>query len=112
MASDVKAGAKTKGPKLPVIMSANDLLGGEVVFLTREGWSLDPKAALVANDAETVAFMEEAGAKGFKSNQIVDPYLVEVRLDANGLPLATHFREAIRQKGPSILPQYGKQAEF
>jgi hypothetical protein len=112
MATDVKAGAKTKGPKLPVIMSANDLLDGDVVFLTREGWSLDPKAALVANDADTVAFMEAEGAKGFKANRIVDPYLVEVRLGEDGLPIATHFREAIRQKGPSILTQYGKQAEF
>lgn len=112
MATEVKAGAKTKGPKLPVIMSANDLLDGEVVFLTREGWSFDPKAALVANDAETAAWMEEEGKAAFRANRVVDPYLVEVTPGENGLPVANHFREAIRQKGPSILPQYGKQADF
>ncbi|WP_279478925.1 DUF2849 domain-containing protein [Aureimonas sp. SK2] len=112
MAGDVKANAKTKGPKLPVIMTANDLLEGEVVFLTRSGWSLDPKAALVADDAETAAWMEEEGRRGFRENRIVDPYLVEVRRDEAGLPVASHFREAIRQKGPTMLPQYGKQAEF
>ncbi|RIY02475.1 DUF2849 domain-containing protein [Aureimonas flava] len=112
MAGEVKAGAKSKGPKLPVIMSANDLLDGEVVFLTREGWTLDPRAALVADDAETAAWMEEEGRRGVGENRIVDPYLVAVSRDAGGLPVASHFREAIRQKGPTMLPQYGKQAEF
>ena len=112
MAGEVKASAKAKGPKLPVIMTANDLLEGEVVFLTREGWSLDPKAALIADDAETADWMVEEGRKGFSQNRIVDPYLVEVTRDAGGLPVASHFREAIRQKGPTMLPQYGKQAEF
>ena len=112
MVTDVKANAKTKGPKLPVIMTANDLLDGEVVFLTREGWSFDPKAALVAGDAETASWMEEEGRKGQRENRIVDAYLVPVDVGTDGLPVASHFREAIRQKGPTILPQYGKQADF
>ncbi|KQQ79727.1 DUF2849 domain-containing protein [Aureimonas sp. Leaf324] len=112
MAGDVKAGAKAKGPKLPVIMTANDLLEGEVVFLTRDGWSLDPKAALIADDADTAAWMEAEGRRGFAENRIVDPYLVEVTRDEAGRPVANHFREAIRQKGPTMLTQYGKQAEF
>jgi hypothetical protein len=112
MVSDVKANAKVKGPKLPVIMTANDLLDGEVVFLTREGWSFDPHAALIADDAETAAWMEEEGRAGFKANRIVDPYLVPVERAADGFPVASHFREAIRQKGPTVLTQYGKQADF
>ncbi|WP_182421977.1 DUF2849 domain-containing protein [Aureimonas sp. ME7] len=112
MATEAKAGGKNKGPKLPVIMTANDLLDGEVVFLTREGWSFDPGAALIADDAETAEWMEEEGRKGFAANRIVDPYLVPVTRDEAGAAVATHFREAIRQKGPTILTQYGKQADF
>ncbi|WP_062018109.1 DUF2849 domain-containing protein [Aureimonas sp. AU4] len=115
MVDDVKTNAKTaktpKGPKLPVIMTANDLLDGEVVFLTRDGWSFDPRHALVAADAETAGWMEAQGRRAFAENRVVDAYLVEVRLE-DGLPVATHFREAIRQKGPTIHPQFGKQADF
>ncbi len=111
MTTDVKANAKTKGPKLPVIMTANDLLDGEVVFLTDNGWSFDPHAALVAETAETASWMEEEGRRAQGENRVVDAYLVPVRVEG-GEAVATHFREAIRQKGPTILPQYGKQADF
>ena len=56
--------------------------------------------------------MEAEGRAAFAANLVVDPYLVPVRFDAAGLPAATHFREAMRQKGPSIHPDMGKQAEF
>jgi hypothetical protein len=115
MVDDVKTNAKTaktpKGPKLPVIMTANDLLDGEVVFLTRDGWSFDPKDALVAEDAETAGWMEAEGRRAFAENRVVDAYLVEVDV-VDGLPRAKHFREAIRQRGPTMLTQFGKQADF
>lgn len=112
MTTDVKANAKTKGPKLPVIMTANDLLDGEVVFLTRDGWSFDPRAALIAQTGETAEWMEAEGRRAQAENRVVDAYLVPVRVEADGEAVATHFREAIRQKGPTMLPQYGKQADF
>lgn len=52
------------------------------------------------------------GTEAAKANLVVDPYLVAVQRDADGFPAASHFREAIRQKGPSIHPEIGKQAEF
>ena len=110
--AETKAGAKGKGPKLPVILTANDLLDGEVVFLTADGWTFDPAKALVAYDAESAEAMELRGAEGFRANRIVDPYLVPVEIDASGFPAASHFREAIRQKGPTIHTDMGKQAEF
>lgn len=115
MVDDVKAAAKPaktpKGPKLPAIMSANDLLDGDVVFLTRDGWSLDPAAAFVAETPEDAAWMESEGKRAFAENRVVDAYLVDVTL-VDGRPEANHFREAIRQRGPTMLPQFGKQAEF
>ncbi|MCQ8781968.1 DUF2849 domain-containing protein [Mangrovibrevibacter kandeliae] len=112
MATDAKAGAKGKGPKLPVILSANRLLEGDVVYLTAGGWTLDPASARIASDAETAAVMEAEGAAAAAANLVVDPYLVPVEIDATGFPRATHFREAMRQTGPSIHPDIGKQAEY
>ncbi|WP_102961478.1 DUF2849 domain-containing protein [Mangrovicella endophytica] len=110
--ADVKAAAKAKGPKLPVILIANDLLDGDVVFFGAQGWTRDPRAAKVAFDAETAAFMEAEGRAGFVANIVVDPYLVPVEIDAAGFPVASHYREAMRQKGPSIHPDMGKQADY
>ncbi|MBC8131265.1 MAG: DUF2849 domain-containing protein [Rhizobiaceae bacterium] len=116
MANEAKAGPKaspkSKGPQLPVVLSANDLLEGDVVFLSANGWTRNPAEARVAHDAETAAGLETQAAADFKANTIVDPYLVPVTVDANGMAVARHFRELIRQKGPSIHPHYGKEAAF
>jgi hypothetical protein len=116
MANEAKAGPKaspkSKGPQLPVVLSANNLLVGDVVFLSADGWTRDPAKAAVGADPETAAAMEARAAADVKANLVVDAYLVPVTIDAAGMPVARHFRELIRQKGPSIHPDYGKQAEF
>lgn len=116
MANEAKAGPKaspkSKGPQLPVVLSANHLLDGDVVFLGADDWTRDPAAAEIAHDAETAARLEARAAAAFKANVVVDPYLVPVTIDANGMAVARHFRELMRQKGPGVHPQYGKEAEF
>lgn len=112
MAADHRAGSKVRGDKLPAIVMANDLLEGDVVFLTERDWTRDPSKARIAHDAETSAAMEAEGKAALAANLVVDPYLVPVDLDDQGLPIARHFRDAMRQKGPSIHPDMGKQAEF
>lgn len=118
MAKDIKAGPKatpkSKGPPLPVVLSANDLLEGDVVFLSADkgGWTRDPALARVAHDSEAAEAMQVEAAVDFRANRIVDPYLVPVKVEANGLAVALHFREAIRQKGPTVHPDFGKKAEF
>ncbi|MCB8839247.1 DUF2849 domain-containing protein [Aurantimonas sp. VKM B-3413] len=112
MAKDHRAGSKVRGDKLPAIVMANHLLEGDVVFLTDKGWTLDPSAARVAYDAETAAEMEAEGKAAAAANMVVDPYLVPVDINGTGLPIARHFRDAMRQKGPSVHPDMGKQAEY
>lgn len=116
MARDIKAGPKappkSKGPPLPVVLSANDLLEGDVVFLAAGGWTRDPAEARVAHDAETAGAMEAEAAAAFRANRVVDPYLVPVAIDASGHAVARHFRELIRQRGPTTHPAFGKAAEF
>lgn len=112
MAKDHRAGSKVRGDKLPAILMANLLLEGDTVFLTDSGWTLDPSAAKIAHDAETAATMEAEGKAAAAANVVVDPYLVPVDLTEGGHAIARHFRDAMRQKGPSIHPDMGKQAEF
>ena len=112
MAKDHRAGSKVRGDKLPAILMANNLLEGDVVFLTDRGWTLDPSKARVAHDEATSETMEAEGKASAAANLVVDPYLVPVDIEGDGFPVARHFRDAMRQKGPSIHPDMGKQAEF
>ncbi|MBO0904401.1 DUF2849 domain-containing protein [Jiella sonneratiae] len=112
MAKDHRAGSKVRGDKLPAILMASHLIEGDTVFLGKAGWTRDPSAARIAHDAETAAAMEAEGKAAAAANAVIDPYLVPVDLSEAGLPIARHFRDAMRQKGPSVHPDMGKQAEF
>ncbi|MBO0661326.1 DUF2849 domain-containing protein [Jiella sp. MQZ9-1] len=112
MAKDHRAGSKVRGDKLPAILMASHLLEGDTVFLTDGDWTRDPSAAKIAHDAETAEAMEVEGKAAAAANLVIDPYLVPVELTDAGLPVARHFRDAMRQKGPSVHKDMGKQAEF
>lgn len=112
MAKDHRAGSKVKGDKLPAILMASDLLEGDTVFLVKNGWTRDSKTARIAYDQETADAMEAEGKGAAAANAVVDPYLVPVELSDEGHPVAKHFRDVMRQKGPSIHPDMGKQADF
>ncbi|RFC64113.1 DUF2849 domain-containing protein [Fulvimarina endophytica] len=112
MAKDHRAGSKVKGDKLPAIVMASDLLEGDTVFLAETGWTRDSKAARIAHDQESADAMEAEGKAAAAANAVVDPYLVPVEITEEGHPLARHFRDVMRQKGPSIHPDMGKQADF
>jgi hypothetical protein len=104
--------APAKRPPLPAILLANDLLEGDVVFRTAEGWTRDPAGALIARDDATAAALEAAGKAEFDARKVVDVYLVDIALDAHGVPVPRHFRERFKTLGPSNRPDLGKQAEF
>lgn len=105
--------AKKPAPiALPAILIANDLLDGDVVFRTAEGWTRNPREALVAEDIASAQALEAAAKIAFARGEVVDAYLVDVMRDAAGLPVPNHFRERFKVKGPSHRPDLGKQAEF
>lgn len=104
--------AAVKRPPLPVILVASDLLEGEVVFAAAEGWTRDPRKALVANDEAAAQALEVFASKEFLHAKVVDPYLVDVEIDAEGLPVPRHYREVLRTLGPSVRRDLGKQADF
>ncbi len=104
--------AAVKRPPLPVILVASDLLEGDVVFATSNGWTRNPREALVARDDGAAQALEVLGTTAFLRAKVVGPYLVDVELDAEGLPVPRHYREILRTLGPSVRPDVGKQADF
>ncbi len=104
--------AAVKRPPLPVILVANDLLEGDVVFAASQGWTRDPREAQVAEDEAQAQALESFAAGEYLRAHIVDPYLVDIELNAEGVPVPRHYREVLRTRGPSNRPDLGKQADF
>jgi hypothetical protein len=104
--------AAPKRPPLPVILLANDLLVGAVVFHTGGGWARAPAAAAVARDDAAAAALEAVAEAEMAANRVIDAYVVDVELAADGRPVPRHYRERFKTLGPSHRPDLGKQAEF
>lgn len=94
----------------PQIVTANDLLLGDAIYLTKSGtWSRHHSDAHVANSEEQAQTMLRH-AKG-QQDRIVGAYLARVTLNDEGFPQPVHFREVFRTKGPSNY-FHGKQADL
>ncbi|MFN0262492.1 DUF2849 domain-containing protein [Tepidamorphus sp. 3E244] len=86
----------------PRIVSANDLLDGDVIYFTsQDGWSRDiSDAAVVADDEPANDLLKRAEAQ---PGIAVGPYLVPVAVE-DGVPAPLHVRERLRIVGPSVGP--------
>ena len=104
--------AAPKAPALPAILLANDLLSGDVVFRTHDGWSRDPKDSRVVDSVEAALALEAEGKASMSANTVIDAYLVDVDVNEAGVPVPRHFRERYKILGPSNRPDLGKQAEY
>ncbi len=87
----------------PVVVTANDLIEGDSVFLGAFGWVRDVTVARVALTADEAAVLEQAGAEGEDANIVVGPYLIEVST-ATGRPVPVLRREQIRASGVPTIP--------
>ena len=89
------------------VISANRLIDGIVVYAGRDGAWADALGAakIFTSKAEAEAALLLA-QNDVKRNLVVDPCLVEVTEEANGVRAVT-LRESIRAQGPTIdfLPQ-------
>jgi hypothetical protein len=101
----------SKAPALPAILMANDLLDGDVVFLGPTKWELSHRKAKIAHSVAEAEALQARAAISFKANIIVDPYLVQVTMGAEGEPIPVHYRERMRTLGPTTRLDLGKQAE-
>lgn len=88
-----------KHPFSPKVVTASDLIEGDVIYLTADDrWSRNLADAEVITD-EAHAQLRLLFAEG-QQNRVVGPYLAEVALGADG-PQPIHFREEFRRTGPS-----------
>ncbi|MDE9451766.1 DUF2849 domain-containing protein [Aliiroseovarius sp. Z3] len=86
-------------PFTPKVVTANDLVEGDVIYLARNGaWVRDMCMAwLIEDEAEAETQLALANTQ---PEIAVGPYLADAKAGPNG-PEPTHFREAFRAKGPS-----------
>ena len=93
----------------PCILTANDLVDGDVVYLAPDGaWTRRPVDAYLFED-EGEANRSLAAAEA-QEDAIIGPYLVAAaRGDHPGLE-PVHIREILRATGPTNY-WHGKQAE-
>ena len=93
------------------IISANDLIEGDVVYLTaQKDWSGNILDAHVVEDKDQLEEFNQIGQEAIKNNQVIDAHAVPVTVEDN-IIIPRHIKERIRAKGPSIHPQFGKQSE-
>ena len=96
-------------PAKSMIASANDLLEGHVLYLSRDArWTVDLREAVVSSDTDELAALA-AGAT--QEQQVVDVDFVEVAPDKDGTPRPVALREVIRDRGPTIRTDLGRQAD-
>jgi len=91
------------------VVIASRLGDGLVVFLGPSGWVEALDGAQVARSDDEAAALEARARASEARDEVVDPYLIEVREEAGGC-VPTRYRELIRARGPSIRSDLGKQA--
>ena len=87
----------------PVVVTANDLIEGDSVFLAAQGWVRDIRQARIAHSPDDAARLEADGLAGETANVVVGPYLIEVALET-GHPVPVLRREQIRADGVPTIP--------
>ncbi|MDX1743090.1 MAG: DUF2849 domain-containing protein [Ruegeria sp.] len=90
----------------PKVVTANDLLEGDVIYLTSDDrWTRDlSEAELLTDEAHAQVRLLDAQRQ---TSIIVGAYLADAVAGETG-PEPTHFREDFRRKGPSNYA-HGKQ---
>ncbi len=101
----------SKRPQAALIMSANALLDGAVVYYAAGGaWSPQLADAIVAVSEDEAGALEAARAAAEASGAVVEPEILPVGTDAAGRIVPSHYREKIRALGPTIRRDLGPQA--
>jgi hypothetical protein len=87
------------------LLTGNDLVTGDVIWWSGDGWSrLISDAVDASEDGEALAKREEA------ARRVNGPYLIDASAGPTG-PVPLHIKERIRATGPTVRPDLGVQAE-
>ncbi|MBB4658121.1 DUF2849 domain-containing protein [Parvularcula dongshanensis] len=92
------------------VITANRLTDGVVIYRAEGGaWTEDLSAAQVLEGEEAIGALAAAQAD---ESTGVGPYLMDVETEEGIHPSGRgRIREEIREAGPTIHPQFGRQAE-
>ena len=93
----------------PQMLTANVLRQGEVVYWKNGGWVPELNKGEVFADPAAANAALAAAQVSVTANQVVAPYLFEVRTE-NGVLRPVKEREIIRAAGPTVHKHTGKQA--
>lgn len=85
-----------------VIVTANDLRSGQVVFRRADGaWTNEAASAEVAASRDAAEALLERARADHAACRVVEPVLIEIIREA-GIVRPTALRELIRASGPTI----------
>ena len=96
-------------PQDPQMLTANRLVDGDVLYWKAGTWVLALAEADVFADPKAADAALAAAQKYVAGNAVVNPYLFDVRLGADG-PKPVKEREIIRAAGPTVRLDLGKQS--
>jgi hypothetical protein len=94
---------------LPQILTANRLRDGDVVYWRGGTWVTALADAEVFPDDAAAEAMLKAADVFVKGREVVNPYLFDVRIAADGVKPVKE-REIIRATGPTVRVDLGKQS--
>ncbi|WP_017930449.1 DUF2849 domain-containing protein [Robiginitomaculum antarcticum] len=93
----------------PQAMTANGLRKGPVVYMREQlDWSTDYAEALITEDEEIIAHMDEAAQLASVNNLVVGAYFIDIDADSRE---PVRYRERFRMNGPSFDPGRPTYAE-
>ena len=91
----------------PQVITANDLLEGDVVYIDAAGhWTRDLTQAVLFEDRD--ALLAALAVAQSRPDLVVGIYATDMARGPDGTPQPVHFRESFRAKGPSNYA-HGKQ---
>src|SRR6185295_2177993 len=94
---------------LPQMLTANRLVDGDVLYWKDGQWVLALADGEVFADPKVADAALAAAQTSVTGNQVVNPYLFDVKTDAKGIHPVKE-REIIRAAGPTVRFDLGKQA--
>lgn len=105
--SGVEGVVAEKRPPLPVMLTAQRLRDGGVVYWDGAGWTHGIGDGLVAHDDAAATALEAERDAALATGELLDVFLFRV-VEENGAPVPAHFREASRVIGPSFRDDFGR----
>ena len=93
-----------KRPPLPLMLTAQDLRAGGVVYWDGRGWTPRIEDGLVARDEAAAAALEAVRDDRAQLAQVLDLFVFSVQDGA----VPKHFRERQRVMGPSFRDDFGR----